>query len=373
MTTARLLCAALALGLSGAPTCANPDVKATVDAVAARLLAAGEAVGLVIGVEADGKEQVFAYGTVAAGSATRPSAATVFQIGSVTKPFTATLLAALARRGVVRLDDPLARWVPIGVVVPKAAGGRPITLLDLATHTAGLPRTLPHPGTSLASEQMFRLFPGLHPQKPGEVFVYSDLGYALLAHALMRATGAAYEPLLRREVCDPLGLADTRVAVTPAEAGRRATGYGAPGFPAPAALDTWPAFAGANGLSSTAHDLLAWVAFNLGLRPGPLAPLLDVVQERRHDAESSARGVALGWQLAPLGGDLTAAWASGATPGFFAYVGFVRATGTGVVLLSNTRAPKGRAGVEILRALNGAVLPAGSAAPAEEPAGDVEE
>lgn len=97
---------------------------------------------MIVGVRVGAAEQIFSYGETIRRSGRRPSPTTVFEIGSVTKTFTATLLALFAERGIVRLDDPLQAYVPGWVTVPSY-GGRQITLLDLATHTSGLPKNPP--------------------------------------------------------------------------------------------------------------------------------------------------------------------------------------------------------------------------------------
>ena len=98
-----------------------------------------KAVGMVVAtIEPDGSTSMAAYGSPGPGA--RPlDADTVFEIGSITKVFTATLLADMADRGEVKLDDPVVKFLPEGVRVPER-NGRKITLLDLTTQSSGLPR-----------------------------------------------------------------------------------------------------------------------------------------------------------------------------------------------------------------------------------------
>lgn len=142
------------------------------------------------------------------------------QIGSLTKPLTATVLTALADDGVLSLDDPLELFLP----VPRGTG---ITLRSrLAEHTSGLPR-LP-PGISGrdpyaafdadALDSVVRHLDTLVTAPAGTAEEYSNLGYALLGAALVSATRTPYEELLHRHLLDPLGIAD--VATDP-PSGRR--------------------------------------------------------------------------------------------------------------------------------------------------------
>ena len=97
----------------------------------------GRSTGIVAGVVLpDGTTRVFAYGDAGAGKRLGPSS--VFEIGSITKVFTGSLLADAVQRGEVKPGDPVSRLLPPGVDVP-AKGGRQITLVDLATQTSGLP------------------------------------------------------------------------------------------------------------------------------------------------------------------------------------------------------------------------------------------
>ncbi|MFJ2392830.1 serine hydrolase domain-containing protein [Streptomyces sp. NPDC087843] len=151
------------------------------------------------------------------------------QIGSLTKTLTATVLTALAGRGVLSLDDPLESFLP-------APGGTGITLRHLAEHTSGLPR-LP-PGISgrdpyaafdaQALDTVVRRLDTLVTAPAGTTEEYSNLGYALLGAALVAATGTPYEELLHRHVLDPLGVTD--VAADP-QPGRRLSRRGFFGRP----------------------------------------------------------------------------------------------------------------------------------------------
>ena len=90
----------------------------------------------MVGYLAGGEEWVRGYGRPDTGLHDRPDGGTIFEIGSVTKVFTALLLADLAEYGIVGLDDPLASHLPASAAVPTS-GGREITLADLASHTVG--------------------------------------------------------------------------------------------------------------------------------------------------------------------------------------------------------------------------------------------
>ncbi|WP_438293080.1 serine hydrolase domain-containing protein [Streptomyces sp. HUAS TT7] len=136
------------------------------------------------------------------------------QIGSLTKPLTATVLTRLAEAGALQLDDPIEQFLP-------APPGTGITLRHLAAHTSGLPRLPPHlhrrdpyaPFDDQALDTLVRRLDTLPTAAPGHAEEYSNLGYAVLGAALASATGSSYEELLERHVLAPLGI--TEISVSP--------------------------------------------------------------------------------------------------------------------------------------------------------------
>src|SRR5580693_8598518 len=97
-----------------------------------------QAVGIVVGVIEPHGRRVVAYGKLANGDPRTLDGDTIFEIGSITKVFTSLVLADMVSRKEVSLDDPADRYLPEHVRMPERSG-QPITLLDLATHSSGLP------------------------------------------------------------------------------------------------------------------------------------------------------------------------------------------------------------------------------------------
>lgn len=176
------------------------------------LVAANPDVAIAAATVANGRIE-----TAARGGARHPATdATRFEIGSITKLFTDLLLADMVARGEVRLDDPVARYLPAGTLADQ--GSRPITLRDLATHYSGLPR-LPanldpkdplDPYTGYEEAQAHAFLKTFTPvRRPGAMFEYSNFGVGLLGQALARRAGKPYETLLKDRILTPLGLRDT--------------------------------------------------------------------------------------------------------------------------------------------------------------------
>ncbi|ATC33853.1 serine hydrolase [Caulobacter vibrioides] len=295
--------------------------------------------GIVVGVIDAQSRRVIAHGVTGAGG--EPvSGRTLFEIGSVTKALTSLLLADMVRRGEVKLDDPVAKHLPPGTVVPTR-NGKAITLIDLSTHTSGLPRlpsnmAMKDPLNPYADYTDAQLDAFLRDyvltRDIGGTYEYSNLGVGLLGRALAYRAGGDYETVLRQRVLTPLGMGDTAIILSPAQAARFSSGHNA----ALEATTHWdlPSLAGAGALRSTADDLLKLTAAELGLVDTPLkAAMADQLVPRR--PVGGGVEVALGWHVwsTPEGDIVTH---SGGTMGFQSFVGFNRKTGLGVVVLSNT-------------------------------------
>jgi CubicO group peptidase (beta-lactamase class C family) len=300
-------------------------------------------------------------GTAGPGGPSPPAASTIFEIGSVTKVFTATLLAGMVEEGLLAFDDPVQPYLPPDVELP--ARGRPITLGDLASHTAGLPR-LPHgffprslrqrrnPYAWFTVDDLYAGLPATRLRRePGGRPRYSNLGYGLLGHVLSLRAGRSYEQLVHERICRPLRLQDTRVAVPAAAHGRFAQGHNRRGRP----VAHWDlaVLAGAGALRSTIADLLAFLRLQLGEGEPALARAAALT----HAPRSRHRGglaVGLGWTRLPLPGTQhELLFHNGATGGFRSFAGFVPATHTAVVVLSNSARSVDALGFRILERIGG--------------------
>lgn len=335
----RLFLPALACAVLGRARAAGaaPDDAAPDDAVRAILAErTGERwyMGAVAGLlDARGGTRIAGAGRLSDADARTPDADTVFEIGSVTKVFTALLLADAAARGEVGLTDPVQDHLPAPVRVP-GMGGRPITLLDLATYGSGLPRNPRDPDAAFVANRLYEFLAHYDlPRAPGAAFEYSNMGFGLLGLALSRRTGLEYEELVLRRVCAPLGLESTRVAPTPSMQARLAPGHDAVFDPAP----PWPHsdLAGSGALRSTARDMLAFLAAAAGVRVSPLAPAFAALLRARRPTDAPGSEVAMGWFVQPNDGR-EVVWKDGATRGYQAFAGFSPAGRRGAVVLANT-------------------------------------
>jgi D-alanyl-D-alanine-carboxypeptidase/D-alanyl-D-alanine-endopeptidase len=298
-----LLFAALAFGQASAP--APPDLSSAADLGEDLFLQSGST-GMVLVVVRD--HQVFfrGYGETEPGSHQLPTQDSLVRLCSLTKIFTTDLLTKLVADKTVRLDDPLQRYAPAHVTVPKRES--PITLFDLATHTSGLPREMgnapPHSPhfTYPDFRTRWHWLPNQHLRsRPGAAALYSNIGFDFLGDALASATHKQYAALLSERTLIPLHLWSTTYFPTLDQCSRLLVGA----HDELACTITEPT-AGSSGLYSTAADMTIWLKYLLGAA-APAIPAQDsaaqtiyidpssLVSQRGLDHAGEPTGVGLGW------------------------------------------------------------------------------
>ena len=332
------------------PPVTAADLQSVLDKDLTEALKSGElapstGAGVSVAVVEHGTRRVFSYG------AAKPDS--IFEIGSITKTFTALILSQMVEQSKVKFDDPVRTLLPQGTVAKP--DGDEITLLDLATQHSGLPRmpdnfnpadnNNPYADYAPANLYSFLAKYGVaRPGKPG--FLYSNLGVGLLGQALSVRAGVSYPELLKDEVTLALGLKDTTVALSPDQQARFIPGHSGDHRPAHA----WDlnALSGAGAIRSTAPDMLGYLEANL--HPESLKPIGDsaaaktlsaaLIQqhELRADAGPGTR-IALAWLHEDDSGNY---WHNGATGGYSSYAFFnPQGDYAAVVLLNATLGPKG--------------------------------
>lgn len=362
------LCRALLLGcaLSALPAAAaapaDPVVEAAEFAGEVLFLESG-APGMVMVIVRNGQSRVFGYGETAKGNGTEPNGQSLFRLNSISKVFVGEVAASLAADGKLRLTDPLQRHAG-GVAVP-AAGQRQITLLDLGTHSAALPREMPgapegvNPRAWPTRADRWKWLPAQAlPWAPGSVASYSNVGFDLLADAAEAAGGMPYAELLKVRITQPLGMADTGLNPAPAQCARLMEGSGLGGtFPCG---DT-RATGGSGGLYSTGDDMARWMRHSLADPEGKLGIAHAVYRSRQglnaaigFDEGASMAGLGLGWvSVAADGIKPMLLTKSGAGLGFMSYVAMAPGRDVAVLVVVN-RADFAMFG-DITRTVNGLI------------------
>lgn len=306
-----------------------------------------QSVGIVAGTIGPDGRKVVSYGALEKGDPRSLDGDTVFEIGSVTKVFTALLLSDMVQRGEVALTDPVSKYLPATVKMPQR-NGKQITLQDLANHTSGLPRMPANfkpkdPANPFADYSVAQLYEFLSSYEltrdPGAQYEYSNLGGGLLGHVLALRAGMDYEALVRARITGPLDMKSTSIALTPGMKARMATGHD--GKLKPVANWDLPTLAGAGALRSTANDLLKFLAANLGYTRTPFAPAMAAMLDARKPTGAPGVEIALGWHITSTPATDPVTWHNGGTGGYRSFIGYDPKTRTGVVVLANASTAAG--------------------------------
>ena len=305
-----------------------------------------QGVGIVVGViDAKGR-RVVSYGHLEKGDNRPLDGDTVFEIGSITKVFTSLLLADMAQRGEVKLDDPISKYVPTTAKIPQR-DGKQITLVDLATHTSALPRMpdnfnpkdAANPYIDYTEDQLFKFLSSYElPRDIGVKFVYSNLGFGLLGIGLARRNGTDYETLVETRICEPLGMKSTRITLTPEMEQRFAAGHSSDLV----TVSRWdiPSLAGAGALRSSTNDMLKFLAAAMGYSHTSLSPAFKAMLSVKRPTGQAFIDSALGWAVDTRGG-AEIIWKNGGTGGYRTFIGYSPRTGVGIVALSNASTAAG--------------------------------
>jgi serine-type D-Ala-D-Ala carboxypeptidase/endopeptidase len=313
-------------------------------------------VGIVVGViepsrqsGSDGR-RIISYGHRNAGDARPLDGDTVFEIASVTKVFTALLLADMVEKKEVALSDPASKYLTAAAIKLPGRNGHLITLVDLATHTSGLPfmpadaPPFNDPTAAkysagdlkryLASYQLIRDI--------GSDWDYSNLGYWILSEALAARAGKDYarpartiKDLIRQRVLVPLRMPDTGFELSPKMKENLAPGHDSALQPAPAAstIPLYSIMPAIGLLYSTTNDLLTFLTECLGYEPSPLAPAMNTALSNRRPVQPGNEQ-ALGWNIYGRG-DNQVIFRDGSSFGYASVMAYDPKARLGVVVLTN--------------------------------------
>lgn len=304
----------------------------------------GLAVGVVLG-DTLAYAAGFGVSDRATGAAVTP--ATLFQIGSVTKPLTAALAGMLVDRGRLSWNDELRAhlWDP------DSAPDSSLTVGQLAAHTSGLPGQPPtlrreHDDAPILAFTHVELYASLRATRlefrPGTDWAYSNFGYAVLGHVLERVSGRPFETMLASEILDPLGMTSTTMTLWPELDERLATPYYHDEETGDLTEYTpWDpeALSPAGGLTSSIEDLTRFARFMLRARSGGEDRLAaKTVRELQsiHWRFSDDGGYGMGWFVEEREGVGEVLFHGGGVDGYSAWLALAPDQDAAVVVLVNS-------------------------------------
>lgn len=354
-----------ALLLASGTCMAGTDLRQLVDSRVEPLMQQQGIAGLSVAVVKNGQAQYFNYGVASKDTQKPVTENTLFEIGSVSKTFTATLGGYAQALGKLQLSDKASQHLP---ALAGSAFGH-ISLLQLATYTpGGLPLQFPDAADSAAT--MLGYFQHWKPTyAPGAQRLYSNPSIGLFGYLTAQSLGQPFNVAMEKTLLPGLGLTDTHVSVPDDKIEQYAQGYDKQQKPvrvSPGALDSE-----AYGIKTSAQDLAHYVMVNM--HPETLTKPLQQAIATTHAGYYTVNGMTqgLGWEAYPypiklqalLDGNSTEMamqphkvnWLTparpqtanvlynktGSTGGFGAYVVYVPSKDIGVVILANKNYPNG--------------------------------
>ena len=275
---------------------------------------------------------------------------TMFEIGSITKVFTTLLLADMIEKGEISLDDTIEQFLPEYVVTPSK-NGKKITVLDLATHTSGLPIPDDFPITDPDAmheydrEEMYDYLSRVEISREiGSKYEYSNIGIALLGHTISLQAGQSHEELVKERILDKFGMESTCIKqcdklrdnfAKPHSLGSQVS-----------ELNLSEDMVGAGEIRSSGKDMLVFLSYAMGLKESSLKNSFELTQTINHKIDDRL-SIGLGWHVTQNDGGNVISH-GGVTNGFSSFVGFDSDSKEGVVVLTNSNVHVDEIGLKIL-------------------------
>jgi CubicO group peptidase (beta-lactamase class C family) len=327
-----------------------------VDSVVTPFIKKGNTIGIAVGIFENGQSHVYGYGETAKDNQLIPDGNSLFEIGSITKTFTATLLAWFVQQGKIHPDDPVNKYLPDSVVNLQY-NGKQVTIRSLANHSSGLPR-LPgdllsksdpaNPYRNYDDSRMFSFLAHFKPfREPGTQYEYSNLAMGLLGVILERISGKPYEQLLKEIICDPLQMKNTRIALQNEDSSKLALGYNLQLQPA----HSWEfqALSGAGAIRSSINDMLLYARAQVSQGNDALQKAIQLTHQLTF--EYGQNKVGLGWHIFTIDGKNYLAH-DGQTGGYCSSMIFNPSSGKAVVILTNASVAPGQLSVNLIKWLD---------------------
>jgi beta-lactamase class C len=314
--------------------------------------------GVAAVLRIDGRTLFFNYGTADSAKKRLITPDSIFNLASVGKVFATTLLAQAVEQGELRLDDPIADYMP---ELQQASDIRRVTFGQLASHTSGLPRVPQdyepwHRGRYMLPDfirflEAWRADPG---HRPGQRHLYSNAGMVLLRLALQSRFKTPFATLLHQRLTGRLDMISTALPLPAALVSRAVQGYGPQGMPIgePGGQQRTVQWPGAGQIYSSPRDMAVFLTANLGeLAAHRQLEQAMALAQRGVFAVNPRFTQALAWQIISAR-TLTIVDKNGGMNNTSTYIGMIPRAKIGVVILSNRgRQPATRLGRAILHEL----------------------
>lgn len=313
-----------------------------VDSIAKTYLSNPATASLAIGIIHDNKINRFFYGeTIKGDSASLPTESSIYEIGSITKVFTAIQLADLVEKKIISLDDSIVKYLPDSLRTNPFL--KEITFKQLANHSSGLP-SLPsnfektakydasNPYANYTRKELYQyLKNATQTTVPGENYEYSNLGFGLLGDLITTITKKSYAQNSKEIITTPLGLSHTLEKIDP-KTQKMVQVYDESGTLVP----SWDfqALTGAGGLKSTVNDLLRFAQYQFKMPENDLENAMALARQFTFYLPPNT-DIGLGWNM-NMSNDVISYWHNGGTAGSSSFIAIVPDLKAAIVILSNS-------------------------------------
>ena len=351
------------------------DLQEEINSLAEKYVIAGAMVGVI---DLQQNKSTYSFGRKSFDSPEPPDADTVFEIGSITKTFTAILAADMFSKGLID-NQIVGHYLPADKVKMPSRDGAQITFTHLLRHTSGIPMKpfvhtpgktfsfleskmpLPEgfdivdPYAAYTTEYIYEYLTSYCTLefKPGTRWEYSNTGYGLLGHTLGLIDGTSYESILGRNIFDVLDMNNSSLFLTEQQLTNVASGHDGSKKKAP----FWTAqdiLQGCGMIKSSLNDMFKYLEANMGLVQSPLRGAMKRTHRRTPELYTGSYGHT-GWQwyILELQDGQEIIWSGGATNGQRAFIAFNPSILTGAIILLNVQgAEQLKFGCELMMAIN---------------------
>lgn len=325
--------------LCSAVSQASTDVKALEHIINHKINIEKLGVGIAVAVIEDDETNFINIGYANKETKQAVNNKTYFEIGSISKTFTAMALASMVNEGKLKLTDPVQLYLPKGVTLPTL-NDKPITFLSLANHTSGLPRlpsnmafAIPqNPYVDYSVEDMYQFLSNYQlPREVGSTPEYSNLGMGLLGHVLSLIDKKSYQTMIQDRVLSPLMMNETFIDIPANEYSKLSQGYNEQLMP----TLHWqlPALQGAGALKSTIKDLAIYLQESMN--KNTLTNEFSLTQTTSATFTAPNTSIGLAWIIDESSGNKIFMH-DGGTGGYRSFIGFNEQNQKGIVILANT-------------------------------------
>ncbi len=325
--------------------------KNEIDDVVNNYLKNPENFGLSIGIISGDNEQFYCFGSSDKKNGLSIDSNSVFEIGSITKVFTSIILASEVGKNKLKLNESIFSYLP------EIEKREDVSLLNLATHSSGLPRladnfaaSIKDPANPYINYSDKELYSYLKKHKlkssPGTHYEYSNVGVGLLGSILAKVNHTSYDKLVSTRVTLPFGLSNTSINLN--EYQKKHLAYGHSNKRIVSNWDFLDATQGQGALRSSIKDMVLFMKLNLFPEKSTYKEAIQLTQKVHFTDKSNGRKMGLGWHIGNFNEEIYLEH-TGGTGGYRSFIGLIPGSKLGVVILSNSDNDVSDLGISILK------------------------